>query len=102
MSANPAFRSYTTSAAFRLSVSHQMIDMLLCIHAGREPIRNSAVANGLAHRGLINWRLEREARNPLGAIHTYEITDAGRALVPLLEMAGFEAQAPQLHVRVVK
>lgn len=81
---SPAFQEYTSSAAFRLELSPRMIEVLLFAAIGGEPPGNLNLGpyRALERRGLLEWRIVN------GKKEGPRITEAGRLVAQLLEIAG--------------
>lgn len=86
------FKDYVTSTAFSLTLSKQMIECLSQLDAQGSTWTKWTTFAALQNRGLVkrdrdaNQDLPESIRNELSPVCM--LTDAGRAVIPLLKLAG--------------
>lgn len=85
------FRDYVTSASFFLSLSKRQIEMLCHIDHCGHSWGYASTAHALAAKGLIAWSTGKAPTTDAGVVEESRkviLTDAGRAVIPLLRLAG--------------
>lgn len=88
------FKEYVTSTSFALTLSRRMIDMLCQMDHYGSTWGLPGTARGLADRGLCEWM---DAAAHVGEepyIRRYRLTEAGKAVLPLLKLAGLYIEKP--------
>jgi hypothetical protein len=81
------FKDYVTSTAFNLTLSKPMIDCLSQLHGRGSSWASLHTANALENRGLVE-RVDAEKGSAGFTYMKLQLTDAGRAVIPLLDIAG--------------
>ena len=88
------FRDYVTSTAFSLSASRRQIECLSHIDQYGHTLVTLATFRALEHKGLV----ERKANQKPSDLDSYgthiQLTEAGRAFIPLLKLAGVYVTLP--------
>jgi len=89
------FREYVTSTAFKLSLSKVQIECICQIDQLGRTWLLLTTFNALAGKGLVERRPagDGESEHPAGA-HV-SLTEAGRAVIPLLKLAGLYHELPK-------
>ena len=88
------FREYVTSTAFKLSLSKVQIECLCQIDQLGHSWMLITTFNALAGKGLVERRpAPRGDDHPAGV--TVGLTEAGRAVLPLLKLAGLYHEIPK-------
>ncbi|WP_287804127.1 hypothetical protein [Diaphorobacter sp.] len=93
------FRDYVTSTAFALTISHRQIECLCQLdHYGSSWMFLTTFA-ALERKGLAERVATPPSANPnhdkWGSV--VQLTEAGRAVIPLLKLAGVAVEFPPLH-----
>lgn len=93
------FKNYVTSTAFSLSLSRNMIDNLCLLDQQDFGYVSSATYNSLYNRGLIEQCQNAHSDLPETLVNTLsplaKLTEAGKALIPLLKLAGLYVEYPK-------
>jgi hypothetical protein len=89
------FREYVTSTAFKLSLSKVQIECICQIDQLGHSWMMLTTFNALAGKGLVERRAagDGESEHPAG-VHV-RLTEAGRAVIPLLKLAGLYLELPK-------
>lgn len=93
------FKDYVTSTAFNLSLSKSMIDALSMLDQYGNTWCNLMTFRALENRGLVerdltaNADLPNDLRREISPV--VQLTEAGRAVVPLLKLSGLYVQYAQ-------
>src|SRR5262245_28689630 len=88
------FRDYVTGTSFSLSLSRRMIETLCYMDRYGWALSSISTARSLHERGLVEWahRERADAGESINySTHEYmkfRLTDAGKAVIPLLKLAG--------------
>ncbi len=90
------FRDYVTGTSFALTLSRRMIDLLCQMDHYGYAFGTPATARSLHDRGLDEWmdREKVEAGHPYPQLLKFRLTEAGKAVIPLLRLAGLYTQFP--------
>lgn len=86
------FRDYVTSTAFALTISHRQIQCLCNIHHFGSYWALLTTFQALERKGLVE-RIKKDEQAKDGT--TLQLTDAGRAVIPLLVLAGLYVEPPE-------
>lgn len=86
------FLDYVTSTAFALTISHRQIQCLCNIHHFGNYWALLTTFQALERKGLVE-RIKQDEQHKEGA--TIRLTDAGRACIPLLVLAGLYVEPPE-------
>ena len=94
------FQDYVTSTAFSLTLSKNQIACLCAVEQLRGPWGGTTGSSrSILHKGLISHRSEPDPRhpdNPHAEIQIWELTAAGKALIPLIKLAGLYVEYPKM------
>lgn len=90
------FREYVTSGAFKLSLSKVQIDCLCQVEQTGGSWMLVTTFNALAAKGLVE-RTKVEGADGGHLVSGVRITEAGRAVIPLLKLAGLYREAYRLE-----
>ncbi|MET3512786.1 hypothetical protein ABIC63_000551 [Pseudacidovorax sp. 1753] len=86
------FRDYVTSTAFALTISHRQIQCMCEIDQYGASYRLLTTFQALERKGLVE-RVKSDEQFKEGAL--IQLTDAGRAVIPLLKLAGLYVEMPK-------
>jgi hypothetical protein len=86
-----AFRDYVTSSAFHLSISRRQVDMLSQLDQFGASYGNIATCGALIGKGLVE-RIQDDA----SGFPRVRLTEAGKAVIPLLKLCGLYQEFPPL------
>lgn len=86
------FRDYVTSTVFALTISHRQIQCMCSLHHFGSTWALITTFQALERKGLVE-RIKQEEQHKEGA--TIRLTDAGRACIPLLVLAGLYVEPPE-------
>lgn len=86
------FRDYVTSTAFALTISHRQIQCMCNIHHFGSSWALLSTFQALERKGIVE-RVKQDELTNEGA--TIRLTDAGRACIPLLVLAGLYVEPPE-------
>lgn len=89
------FRDYVTSTAFVLTISRRQIEFISQLHQFGDSWLLLSTFDALARKGLVER--VREAKDDTHTTGTtVRLTEAGRAVVPLLKLAGLLIEYPPM------
>jgi hypothetical protein len=95
------FRDYVTGTSFCLTLSRRMIEMISQMDAYGSTYGLMATARGLSERGLVEWAdKEKYEGDSLPVMFRFRLTEAGKAVVPLLKLSGLYVEYPALEPAV--
>jgi hypothetical protein len=86
-----AFRDYVTSGAFQLSISRRQIDMLCQLDQYGASYGFLSTCGALIGKGLVERIQDDESGFP-----RVRLTEAGKAVIPLLKLCGLYMELPPL------
>jgi hypothetical protein len=89
------FREYVTSTAFALTISHRQIEMICHIHKYGHSYLLLTTFSALNRKGLV----ERVSNGDEFGV-TVGLTEAGKAVIPLLKLAGLYITLPDFPAYV--
>lgn len=95
------FRDYVTGQSFALTLSRRMIDMLCQMDQFGATFGMISTARSLEERGLCEWNPASESERSNFEFRRYVLTDAGRAVMPLLKLAGIYIEYPKNEPEVI-
>ena len=94
------FSEYVTSTAFNITLSRNQISCLCAVGQMRGPWGGTVGSSrALIHKGLITHRSEQNPQYPNRPeiqIQIWELTEAGKAMIPLLKLAGLWIEYPKM------
>lgn len=90
---NDQFREHVTGTSFSLTLSRRMIDALSMMDQLGVAFIHTSTARSLADRGLCDWA-DRETYGGGQIIARFGLTEAGKAVIPLLKLAGLYVEMP--------
>lgn len=102
MSESSLFSSYVTSTAFSLSLSRPQVRMLCDLdYWGPRIFAHLNTASALVGKGLVERIPPAEVdllpeSERVWAAQQFRLTEAGRAVIPLLKLAGMYLERPEL------
>jgi hypothetical protein len=100
---NEKFKNYTTSTAFSLSLSRNMIDNLCIVHARKGAFINRHAFQALHNRGLVEVDKTANLDLPNHYRDMYpcaKLTIAGEALMPLLVLSELYRVSEKLGINI--
>lgn len=90
-----AFRDYVTSTAFALTISRRQIEFISQLHYLGDSWLLLSTFDALARKGLVE-RVRNDHNDQITSGATVRLTEAGRAVVPLLKLAGLLIEYPPM------
>lgn len=90
------FKAYVTGTSFALTLSKNMIDMLCQMDRFGYTYAGVGTARSLHDRGLAEWAPTSENISdlPPADFRRFRLTEAGRAVIPLLKLSGLYIEYP--------
>ena len=90
-----AFRDYVTSTAFALTISRRQIEFISQLHQFGDSWLLLSTFDALARKGLVE-RVRSDHNDQIATGATVRLTEAGRAVVPLLKLVGLLIEYPPM------
>lgn len=89
------FKDYVTGTSFALTLSRRMIEMLCQMDAYGYSYGLTGTARSLSERGLVEWvDRDKVSTGEYCDFRKFALTEAGRAVIPLLRLAGLYIEYP--------